>query len=184
MAIDINDLPPWAQKQIADKIAKELKGKVGKPSATALTAPKPSKDTRTGEKPPEREKAAFGCEEFRITIPIPPVTKKNSQRIVQRGERHIPLPSKAYTKYEKDAREHLGALQGRMIDYPVEVTCLFYMATRRKADLTNLLEAIDDVLVHFGVLEDDNCRIIVSHDGSRVLYDKENPRTEIVIREV
>lgn len=26
--------------------------------------------------------------------------------------------------------------------------------------------------------------IIVSHDGSRVLYDKDNPRTEVFIREM
>ena len=65
---------------------------------------------------------------------------------------------------------------------PVEVTCRLYRETRHKVDLTNLLSAIDDILVHFGVLEDDNCKIIVSHDGSRVLYDKEHPRTEIHIR--
>ena len=38
------------------------------------------------------------------------------------------------------------------------------------------------MLVEAGVLEDDHSGIIVSHDGSRVLYDKEDPRTEIVIR--
>ncbi len=31
------------------------------------------------------------------------------------------------------------------------------------------------------VLLDDHCGIIVSHDGSRVLYDKETPRTEVSI---
>lgn len=67
------------------------------------------------------------------------------------------------------------------ISAPVNVKCLFYMPTRRRCDLTNLLEAIDDVLVTYGVLADDNSNIIVSHDGSRVLYDKDNPRTEVVI---
>lgn len=56
------------------------------------------------------------------------------------------------------------------------------MPTRRGVDLTNLLEALDDVLVEAGVLEDDHSGILVSHDGSRVLYDKQHPRTEIVIR--
>lgn len=56
------------------------------------------------------------------------------------------------------------------------------MPTKRRVDLTNLLEAIDDVLVKYGVLKDDNSEIITSHDGSRVLYDKDNPRTEVVIR--
>ena len=47
--------------------------------------------------------------------------------------------------------------------------------------MTNLLESIDDVLVRAGVLKDDHSGIIVSHDGSRVLYDKDNPRTEVYI---
>ena len=51
-------------------------------------------------------------------------------------------------------------------------------------DLTNLLESIDDVLVRAGVLKDDHSGIIVSHDGSRVLYDKDNPRTVLFIREM
>lgn len=33
----------------------------------------------------------------------------------------------------------------------------------------------------YEVLEDDHSGIIYSHDGSRVLYDKENPRTEVTI---
>ena len=55
------------------------------------------------------------------------------------------------------------------------------MSTKRKVDLTNLLEAIDDVLVKCNVLLDDDSNIIKSHDGSRVYYDKENPRTEVYI---
>ena len=46
---------------------------------------------------------------------------------------------------------------------------------------TNLLEAIDDIMVKAGLLVDDNFTIIQSHDGSRVFYDKNNPRTEIRI---
>lgn len=66
----------------------------------------------------------------------------------------------------------------------MEVKCLFYMPTKRRVDLTNLLEAVDDVLVRSGVLKDDHSGIIVSHDGSRVLYDKDNPRTVLFIREM
>lgn len=55
------------------------------------------------------------------------------------------------------------------------------MPTKRRVDLSNLIEAVDDILVKAGVLEDDNYKIVQSHDGSRVLHDKENPRTEITI---
>jgi Holliday junction resolvase RusA-like endonuclease len=67
------------------------------------------------------------------------------------------------------------------IDYPVNVKCLFFMKTRRKVDLTNLLEAVDDVLVYYGIVVDDNYKVIAGHDGSRVMVDKDNPRTEIYI---
>lgn len=116
----------------------------------------------------------------KIVIPLPPVTKKNHQRIV-RGRYGAPmvLPSAQYEAYQQAAAWHCKG--GETIAEPVEVKCLFYMPTRRKVDLTNLLEAIDDILVYAGTLADDNSSIIVSHDGSRVLYDKENPRTEVYI---
>lgn len=55
------------------------------------------------------------------------------------------------------------------------------MQTRRKVDLVNLLEATLDVLVHYGVIADDNCSVVASVDGSRVEYSKENSRVEIEI---
>jgi hypothetical protein len=38
--------------------------------------------------------------------------------------------------------------------------------------------------VDCGILKDDNYKIIHSVDGSRVLYDKNNPRTEILIEKI
>lgn len=116
----------------------------------------------------------------KLVINLPPVTKKNSQQIVMAKGRPMILPSKKYKEYEKDAAWFLY-WEDEPISYPVEVRCMYYMPTKRRVDLTNLLEATDDVLVKCGVLEDDNSNIIVSHDGSRVLYDKEHPRTEIYI---
>ena len=120
---------------------------------------------------------------LKITIELPPITKKNSQRILVNKSTGKPfiMPSEQYKQYEKDAQ---WFIHGRpRIDYPVNVKCVFYMPTRRRVDLTNLLEAADDVLVHSGVLADDHSGIVVSHDGSRVDYDKARPRTEIEITE-
>jgi hypothetical protein len=39
-------------------------------------------------------------------------------------------------------------------------------------------------MVKAGLLEDDNYGIVQSMDGSRVLYDKQFPRTEVYITEV
>lgn len=116
-------------------------------------------------------------------IPLDPRTKKNSQQIIMVHGRPMIIPSTQYKKYEKDA---LRCIIPSMdpIDYPVNVECHFYMATRRRVDLNNLLECATDVLVHAGVLKDDNSDIVVGHDGSRVHYDKKNPRTEIIIQEI
>lgn len=120
---------------------------------------------------------------IKYTVKLPPISKKNSQQILINRATNRPfiMPSKQYKEYEKNALWFLKPLPKRPIDIAVEVKCTFYMPTKRKVDLTNLLEAIDDILVKAGVLADDNSTIVASHDGSRVLYDKENPRTEIVI---
>ena len=129
----------------------------------------------------QSSRANFEDDTLSLVISLPPVTKKNSQQIVRCGNRLIPLPSKNYKQYEKDAAYFLRGNAGRRIAEPVTVTCRFFMQTHRRVDLNNLLEAATDMLVKHGVLEDDNSTIVCSHDGSRVLYDKNNPRTEIVI---
>ena len=91
------------------------------------------------------------------------------------------LPSEQFERYQDAAGWYLKPLG---ISEPVNVQCRFYMPTRRIVDLVGLLQAIDDVLVHYGVLEDDNSRVVASHDGSRVFYDTTNPRVEIEIAEV
>ena len=117
-----------------------------------------------------------------FTLRLPPISKKNSQQImVNRATgRSFIMPSKQYKEYERNTLWFIPKLT-KPIDYAVNVKCLFYMPTRRKCDLTNLLEAIDDIMVKSGLLADDNFTVIESHDGSRVFYDKENPRTEVYI---
>lgn len=121
-----------------------------------------------------------------ITIPLAPATKKNSQRILRNCRTGKPFiaPSGVYEDYARDAKMYMRLRTDKPINTGVNVKCLFYMPTRRRVDLVNLLEAIDDILVDAGILEDDNSRIICAHDGSRVRYDKEKPRTEIEITEM
>ncbi len=91
-------------------------------------------------------------------------------------------PSDKYRQYASDVFPYIpridSPLSGRM-----NVKCLYYMPTRRRVDLVNLQEATLDILVQYGIIEDDNSQIVTSMDGSRVYYDKENPRTEIEITE-
>lgn len=125
--------------------------------------------------------------ELKFTIPMDPVTKKNSQQLItlkRNGScRRIVVPSKKYRNYEEDARAVLSPVEPVPAGTAVNVKALFYMRTRRHVDLTNLNEALHDTLVRCGILEDDNCCVIVSTDGSRVYYDYNCPRTEVTITE-
>ena len=120
---------------------------------------------------------------LKIVIGLPPRTKKNSQRLILVKGRPMIIPSKLYKDYEKACKPFIPTL-AEPINYQVNVKCLYYMPTKRKVDLNNLLEATTDMLVHYKVLEDDNSNIVASHDGSRVYYDKENPRCEITINKM
>lgn len=119
---------------------------------------------------------------YEAKIPINPRTKKNSQQIIRNPKTGRPfiVQSKEYKEYEKNAGWFLK-IPDKPIETPVNVKCVFYRESRIRCDLTNLLEAIDDILVSYGVLSDDNFTVIASHDGSRVFIDRDNPRTEITI---
>lgn len=122
-------------------------------------------------------------DDISFAIDLPPRSKKNSQQILTNRKTGRPfiMPSAAYKAYQKAALMLIPAEARQRIDWPVNVKGVFYMPTRRACDLTNMLEAMDDVLVDAGVIADDNCNVIAGHDGSRVLYDKEHPRTEVTI---
>lgn len=117
---------------------------------------------------------------MQITLKGAPRTKKNSQQIVKLRGRYCVIPSKAYKEYETACLWQI-CRPAKAINMPVNMRCVYYMPTRRRVDLCNLLEATCDILVKAGVLEDDNSTIVYSHDGSRVDYDKENPRVEVFI---
>lgn len=117
-----------------------------------------------------------------MVLKTPPRTKKNHGRIIEHKEtkKRFMLPSEQYLQYEKDCAYFVSP-KFVYIDIPLNIKCLYYMPTKGRVDKTNLESAVLDMLVHYGVIKDDNSKIVVSTDGSRVKYDKENPRTEIYI---
>lgn len=124
---------------------------------------------------------------IKLVIPIRPITKKNHQeiRINRRTGKRFISPSPQYKSYEEECGWYIKQqYKGKPIDYPVSVKSLYYMPTKGRVDISNLLEATHDVLVKYSVLKDDNSKIITSVDGSRVLYDNKNPRAEIYIEQV
>ena len=119
-----------------------------------------------------------------LTLYGDPRTKKNSREADRRGR--ITQPSRAYQQFRADCLKQITGQYRQCITDRVNVRCLFYMkkdyiTTKAVIDLTGLLQAIDDILTDAGVIEDDCCRIVAGHDGSRVLHDKDNPRVEIEI---
>ena len=138
------------------------------------------------------ETCASDNESICFTIPLPPRTKKNHNRIVtsgkrcpvcKKGEYYKLLPSEQYEKYKRKIAPYLRELHSKIgtIGYPINLECRFYCDTHRQSDLVGHLQAIQDLLVKYKCLEDDCRDIVASTDGSVVLYDKENPRTEIII---
>lgn len=123
---------------------------------------------------------------IKFELPLKPVTKKNHSRVIPMGGFYKVLPSEQYIKFEKDSQPYFIRVRNTVgvINYPVNIKCYFFMDARRKVDLCNLLNAVDDAMVKSGLILDDNRDIIAAHDGSRVFADKNNPRIEITITEM
>ena len=121
---------------------------------------------------------------MKIIIPLLCRSKKNSQRIIFNKNTHRPMiiQSEIYKQFERDCGIFLKKYESNIITYPVNLKCLIYVSDKRKRDLTNLENAIADILVKYKILEDDNYNIIAGWDGSRIIYrPKDDARIEIEI---
>ena len=96
--------------------------------------------------------------ELKITIPGRPITKKNGSVISynRKTKKLFVRPSDQFLKYQEVAGWRLKG-KGKKLSGRYNLKCVYYMNTRQKVDLCN---------------------------GSRVLYDKDNPRAEITITEL
>ena len=120
---------------------------------------------------------------MRIIIPMLCRSKKNSQQILINSKTHRPFiaQSKLYKEFEQNCGYFLSKYKTN-IDYPINIKATFYVPDKKKRDLTNLENAIADILVKYNVIADDNYNIIQSWDGSRVIYEKGREETIIEIR--
>lgn len=121
---------------------------------------------------------------MKFTIPIIPRTKKNSSEIRYRRGKPYVAPSRLYENYEYEGIMSIPSKYKKEIDYPVNIKAIYYVKRNARIDKTNLESALMDMLVAAGVLADDSAikpSIVVATDGSRVYYDKNNPRIEVEI---
>lgn len=120
---------------------------------------------------------------FKYTILGQPIVKKNTQRSAWINGKPVRYNTVNYKNWERSATFQLRrqAYPPEPITTPILLVCKFFMQTKRVVDLSALYEGIQDLLVKEGILADDHARIVIGHDGSRVLYDKTNPRIEVEI---
>lgn len=120
-----------------------------------------------------------------IRIPLLCRSKKNSQNIIVNPRTHKPMiiQSKLYKEFEQNCGYFLNKYKTN-INTPVNIKATFYVPDRRKRDLTNLENAIADILVKYKVIADDNYNIIAGWDGSRIIYEKGREETILEIEEV
>lgn len=120
-----------------------------------------------------------------IKIPLLCRSKKNSEQICYNKNTGKPfiMQSKLYANFEQECGYYLTKYK-KNINTPINLKCTFYVSDKRKRDLTNLLNAIQDILVKYNVIADDNYNIVQSVDGSRIIYSKGKEETIIEIEEV
>lgn len=123
---------------------------------------------------------------LKFTIYGDPRTKKNSMQIIKLGNRYSLTQNARYKAYEREFINQAMEIgvYNKNLSKTLEITCTYYRQTKRLVDLTNLLACTDDCLVKAKIITDDNYKVIVSHDGSRIKFDKRNPRVEIEIKEI
>ena len=123
--------------------------------------------------------------------------KKDGARIVRAGCRPMLLPSARHERWYRQNAAALGAriVRGRVrpedrltsyrgVSLPLpgrtRISIRFYRDSRRRWDYSNALDAVQDLLVDFGILSDDNADVLcvgnLTHD-----IDRENPRAEVTL---
>lgn len=94
---------------------------------------------------------------IKLTGRIP--SKKNSKIISCRGSRPMMFPSAKHKEWHTDAMKQLAGykLDGlESFKNGTKITITFFFPDNRKSDLTNKAESVMDLLVDFGIIEDDS----------------------------
>lgn len=125
-----------------------------------------------------------------IKIPLLTRPKKNAQEIKRnkRTGKFFIGQSKRFDAYNYECQFYLNQWMRdnlprdfEPIDYPVNLKMVFYVPDRRRRDIANLVNAIQDVLVEVEILKDDNFMIVKSLDGTRIIYEKGREETIVEI---
>lgn len=146
--------------------------------------------------------------DIKLIIPGVPIVKKNSaktslfykDKFGRRVTRDNPIHyyTKNYKEWAIIAVQACAIFKSKNahIEFPItdkmNIRCLFFLPDNRSVDLTNLMQGTHDVLAGkagavvvpsnvYQIIFDDAHRYLGSVDGSRILFDVVNPRTEVFI---
>ena len=93
---------------------------------------------------------------------------------------YIKNTKKDYVKSKEEFDSHLVTMQGDSRTYPLHIDFYFIRNSRRKFDYINPAQTVQDLMVKYEWIEDDNCDIIIPHfSGYHV--DKEKPGVYITL---
>lgn len=98
---------------------------------------------------------------------------------------HHRISNDAKKAYSEALREQL---EGLSIQTPVEVTYKVYKASKRRLDKMNVISVVSkfllDSITEYGCWEDDNDDYVKTETILPTELDRENPRVEIIIKEI
>jgi len=130
--------------------------------------------------------------EFTISMPLyidlPRKTKKDKRCYINMNQYrnlHYLINNQLKKAYKEIARPKL---EGIVFDNPVELTFVLWKKDKRKGDRANPLSIHEkffcDALTECGSIPDDNDQFIHATHYYTGGIDKENPRVEIIVKEV
>ena len=110
-------------------------------------------------------------------------SKKNSKRRLRRGNRTFTVPSLAHESWHGQAFLELRMQCAKKVKNVRAVSLSFWFKDNAVKDLTNAAESIMDLLVDYGVLEDDCWQKTGQITLIPLGIDKKNPGCQIHILE-
>lgn len=119
--------------------------------------------------------------ELTLYIPGRIPSKKNSKRIVRRGNRSLLIGSADYLSWKGSVALLLNSRAKETIQQANSITLKFKFPDNRRADLTNKAESIMDAIVDAGILKDDRWQVTSTITLIPLGVDKENPGVEVII---
>ena len=111
-----------------------------------------------------------------IFIPGSVPSSKNSRR----NFKNVSLPSKTVVKWRKNTQEYWHDNYELFMDMikdkekPYKISMKFVRGTKHKFDYINPAQTIQDELVKYGYIEDDNCDEMIPY-FEPYEYNKDNP---------